>query len=842
MKVFRLMLFWAAAALATANCGSPSVQPGDKTALADGWTLQCAEGGQTYDATVPSTVAGVLYANGVITDEDFLDDNYRKIDKTPFDKPWTYTKQFSGKGMAGKHVFLQFDGIGYSADICLNGTKLRAKDTTFGVFNRYTLDVTDCIKRSNKLEVTLERAHKGDLNVGYVDWNPRPVDESMGLWRDVTLSVTGDVRMSDGFVRPQVKEDLSAADLTVSAVLTNLTDRETEALFKGSFENGTFAVPVRLAAKETREIVVTPADAPVLHIDNPRLWWCSGLGSPELYHMNLYVECQDGDNSDTDAITFGIRNIDAYLDAYGHRQFVLNGHKVLIKGAGWTDDIFMRDTHESIERQVCLVKDMNLNTIRFENIWGKDRYVYDMCDKYGILALVGWSCQWEWEDYCGLPETDGFGCIATPETMDLAFSYFENQVKWLRNNVSVIGWMTGSDRLPHPDLEPRYLEAYARLDYRPYIGSAKSLVSELSGPSGTKMEGPYEYVGPDYWYLDTRCGGAFGFNTETGIGANLPQIESLRKMVSEDKLWPPEAAIGRHATASGSAMNNTKYLEATIAGLYGEAADLEDFVRKGHAVDYDGTRAMFEAFRANLPRTTGIVQWMLNSAWPSIYWQLYGHDLVPTAGYYGTKKACEPVQLIYNIKDACVYAVNETGKPVAVNASFHLLDANSKTVAADSKTVTVFDREPLKVFNLAKFKNRDAFLALKLGDADGNPMTDNFYCLPARWNTYDWAKANWYLTPFVKYADLRFVTNLPAAKVRFDAVADKDGYRVTVTNDSDVVAYQNILTLKDAAGNLIVPAYWSDNFFSLLPHETKEVTCRTEGGAAGTVGLTHWNP
>ena len=69
------MLFWAAAALATANCGSPSVQPGDKTALADGWTLQCAEGGQTYDATVPSTVAGVLYANGVITDEDFLDDN-----------------------------------------------------------------------------------------------------------------------------------------------------------------------------------------------------------------------------------------------------------------------------------------------------------------------------------------------------------------------------------------------------------------------------------------------------------------------------------------------------------------------------------------------------------------------------------------------------------------------------------------------------------------------------------------------------------------------------------------------------------------------------------------------
>ena len=111
MKVFRLMLLLVTAVMATAICGSSSVRPGDKTALGDGWTLQCADGGQIYSATVPSTVAGVLYANGVITDNDFLDDNYRNIDRTRFDKPWTYTKQFSGKGMAGKHVFLQNSGL-----------------------------------------------------------------------------------------------------------------------------------------------------------------------------------------------------------------------------------------------------------------------------------------------------------------------------------------------------------------------------------------------------------------------------------------------------------------------------------------------------------------------------------------------------------------------------------------------------------------------------------------------------------------------------------------------------------------------------------------------------------
>ena len=835
-----MCFFILAAAVTVPAACSDSVQPGDKLAFAEGWTLRCKGEDAAYEATVPSTVAGVLYDNGVYTEAIFQDDTYRSLDRSPFDKEWTYSKQFPYKGARGSHAFLLLDGINFYADIFLNGQQLRSRDTTFGVFNRYCIDVTDCLKSSNNLEIRLTRAQRGDLNVGYVDWNPRPLDESMGVWRDVALAITGDIRMSDPFVKPVVAEDLSSADLCLSATLTNLSDKPVESRFKGSFEDGTFEIPVTLAPYECREVTVTPKEAPQLHLDKPRLWWCSGLGNPELYHLAIEVLTKDGKVSDTDKLTFGVRNISSYIDEHGYRQFVLNGKKVLLKGAGWTDDIFMRDTHESIERQVQYVKDMNLNLIRFENIWGKDRYVYDMCDRYGLLALVGWSCQWEWEDYCGLPETDLFGCIATPETMDLAASYFENQVKWLRNNVSVIGWMTGSDRLPHPDLEPRYLEMYEKLDYRPYIGSAKSLTSNLSGPSGTKMEGPYEYVGPDYWYLDTGHGGAFGFNTETGIGANLPQIESLREMVSsEDKLWPLGREIGCHATSSGSAMNNTKVLEETIAGLYGEAKDLDDFVRKGHAVDYDGTRAMFEAFRANLPQTTGIVQWMLNSAWPSIYWQLYNHDLVPTAGYYGTKKACEPVQLIYNIKDARVYAVNETAGPVEVTASFDLLNAGSKKLASGSKAVTVKEREPLPLFDMSRYKGQALFLSLRLTDASGKALADNFYCLPARWNTYAWNKANWYVTPITRYADFRFVTQLPPAKVRCDVTTDGDTYTVTVTNDSDVVAYQNILKLKDTSGNLIVPAFWSDNYFSLLPHETKVITCRTE--TPGQVELTNWN-
>ena len=213
--------------------------------------------------------------------------------------------------------------------------------------------------------------------------------------------------------------------------------------------------------------------------------------------------------------------------------------------------------------------------------------------------------------------------------------------------------------------------------------------------------------------------------------------------------------------------------------------------------------------------------------------------MVPTAGYYGTKKGCAPVQLIYNIKDARVYAVNETAEPVEVMAFFQLLDADSQILKAGSKTVKVNVREPLPVFDLSANKKQDTFLALSLSDAEGNPVADNFYCLPAQWNSYKWNESNWYLTPITRYADLRFVTRLPAADVRCETTPVEDGYQVTVTNDSDVISYQNILTLKDDAGKVLVPTFWSDNFFSLLPHESKVVTCRTD--LLGTVGLTNWN-
>ena len=811
-------------AVVTAACAGNAAPSGNRQVLTDGWTLTREGAAEKFAARVPSTVAGTLYEAGYFGEGLLEGRAYEQVDKSIFDDTWTYTTTFTGKPARGQHAELVFDGLGFYADILLNGKRIASADTTAGVFVRRAYDVTKLLKKRNKLEVKLRRAQKGDLNHGFVDWNPRPLDESMGIVRPVTLRTTGPVSVEDVYVIPDLDvETFATADLTVRVTLSNKEDRPVDAVLALDLGGGNATVPVALAPCETREITLTPAEAALLHLDNPRVWWTYDLGKPEMYSLNVRVEAA-GAVSDTKEVAFGVRKVESRLTENNDRQFTLNGKDILLKGAGWTDDIFLCDTPETIERQVRYVKDMNLNLIRFENIWGKDDTIYDLCDRLGVLALVGFSCQWEWEDYCGLPEVKGYGCINGREVEDLAVRYFHDQVVRLHNHPSVIAWLTGSDRIPNPGLEERYLAIFGKEDYRPYVCSAKRIKS-LAGWSGAKMEGPYEWVGPDYWYKDTKAGGAFGWNTETGIGANLPQLESLKRMIPEEALWPLSDVWDYHCTASSSAMNTTKVLQETVNGLYGGFESLEDFVRKAHAVDYDGTRAMFEAFRVRVPQSTGIVQWMLNSAWPSLYWQLYDWYGVPTAGYYGTKKACEPIQLLFDYATRKVYAVNESGDaaPHALQATLKVFDADSKLIGQETKAIKVGYREVLPVFDLKRYDGKPHFVALALTDASG-PVADNFYCLPAKDNEYNWKKTNWYITPVTAYADLAFVFKQPEADVEMSV----EGNKVTLTNKSGVIAYQNILKAKDAAGNLVPSAFWSDNFFPLLPGETRTVTCETE--------------
>lgn len=813
-----------------------------KIQLSDGWKVQSSaklntsgkviSSGQVttdgwYPATVPSTIMGVLTRNGLYSDV-LEGTNYKNIDKNLFNCSWWYLKEFKISALpAGKYASLTFDGVSYAANVWLNGELVMSRDSLYGPFRRFTFNVTPYLKETNRLAVEVFRAQPGEPNIGFVDWNPRPADENMGIFREVHLSMTGEVAMTNTAVHSKVNtKTLNEAWLTVETQLKNLSDRQINGTLEGIIEDQEFSMPVSINPGEKKVVKITSEQAKNLHLRNPRLWWCNNMGKPDMYKLNLKFKV-DNKITDTDTVSFGVREIRNYFTDRGDRGFLLNGKPVLIKSAGWTDDIFLRDTPETNEIQTSYVKDMNLNSIRFENIWGTSQNIYDLCDRNGLLALVGWSCHWEWEQYLGTPNDD-FGGIKSEKDMDLIAKSFKDQVIWLRNHPSIIAWYVGSDMIPRPELEKKYLAILSEIDDRSYVASAKGNISEISGPTGMKMNGPYEYVGPNYWYIDSLNGGAFGFNTETGIGAQLPVIESIKKMIPANKLWPVNETWNYHCTVSTSGMNSLDVLTETINQKYGKAKNLEDYLKKADLLNYEGTKAMFEAFRINIPKTTGIVQWMLNSAWPSLYWQLYDYYLIPTAAYYSVKKSNLPQQLIYNYKDNAVYVVNEGREATTLTGKVLLYGLDSKLIQEKKLEVKAEPYSSKKVIDLGNITD-NAFLLLQLFDAKGTFSTDNFYCLSSNKDEYDWKKTDWIRTPLKSVSNFKKLSDLPQAEYSINTSIKKGNkdntLEVTIENKTPYLGFFIRFALKDEKGKLLRPVFWEDNYVTLQPLEKRTFKC-----------------
>jgi len=831
--------------------------------LSDGWKVQSSakvlqsgerlstsgvDVGDWYEAVVPSTVMGTLTRNGLYA--DVLEGmNYEKMDCTQFDVAWWYRTEFELPRLSkGQHAVLEFDGISYRANIWLNGRLVADCDSVYGTFRRHRLDITEWADEKNVLAVEVFRAQPGEPNIGFVDWNPRPVDESMGIFREVRVLTTGEVAMNHSVVKSKVNtETLDEAWLTVETELSNLSGTEMTGELKGTIEGQSFCFPVTLAAGEKRIVRVTPEDVEWFHLKNPRLWWCHNLGNPEMYCLDLEFRV-NGCVSDYEKVDFGVREIDDYFTEEGYRGFLLNGKRVLVRSAGWTDDIFLRDTPETNEMQVKYVRDMNLNSIRFENIWGTSQNLYDLCDRYGLLVLAGWSCHWEWENYLGSP-CDEFGGIKTEADMDLIARSLNDQVLWLRNHPCIIGWFVGSDMMPRPELEKRYMACLSQIDDRPYLSAAKELSSELTGPTGMKMAGPYEYVAPGYWYDAKAPGGAFGFNTETGIGAQLPVKESIEKMIPSDKRWPIGKEWDYHCTASATDMNTLRVLQEVMAARYGAPADWNDFLRKADWMNYEGTRAMFEAFRVNIPRATGVVQWMLNSAWPSLYWQLYDYYHIPTAAYYSVKNSNKAQQLIYDYGKNAVFAVNEGPEVRAMKAEMRLYSLDGQEQATRNMELEVAPYTVEKVFDVPELWQPNAFLFLRLSSADGEVLGDNYYCLSAQADVYDWDNTTWVHTPIKKSADFTRLSSMPriACGVQAGVTREPDGWVVEVDleNEPSAIAFFMRLSLSDEKGELLAPVFWEDNYLTLRPGEKRIVKCTlpvsTVSGGKVTLGVSGWN-
>src|SRR6266853_1189670 len=833
-----------------------------QSVLRGGWKVQSsaqvsASGGQVsepgfstrgwYTTSAPKTVFAVLVENGVYK-SPYYGMNLRSFPgiaykigvqfaneelpaDSPYAVPWWYRNEFDVPAAdKGKQIWMQFRGINYRAEIWINGKRVAGVDQVVGAFRRYEFNVTEFVRPGGKnaVAVSVSAPAVGELGMTWVDWNPTPPDKDMGLWQEVVLSASGPVAVRHPFVETRL--DLPKAEiahLTVRAFADNSSAEPVQGTLRGKIAGGglsiDFSQHVELAANEAKEITISPDTVPSLNLLRPKLWWPYQMGEPFLHQLTLEFVTAQNMISDTQSIHFGIVQTDSELTAEGYRLLKVNGKPVLVRGGGWAPDMLLRVDEARREVEFRYVQEMGLNTIRLE---GKleDESFMERADRDGILVMAGWCCCDAWEKWGKWNE----------ENKQVSVNSLRDQLLRLRQHPSLLIWLNGSDNPPPADREQAYLDIEKETHWpKPVISSATAKKSEIPGDTGVKMSGPYDYVPPDYWLLDTKAGGAYGFNTETSPGPAVPPLEELKTFIPEDKLWPISDVWNFHA--GGGEFKNIDLFTHALEMRYGKAKDAADYAWKSQAMTYEGQRAMFEAYGRNKYKSTGIIQWMLNNAWPSLIWHLYSYDLRPAGGYFSTKVALEPVHVQFSYDDRTVAVVNGTQIPqnaLKIVAKLYDITGAEKfsreanvDVAADGVAKSIAIPEPADI-------STAYFLNLQLFSATGHLLSRNFYWLSTKPDELDYAKTEWYYTPQTSFADFSALQNLPKATVhatlRPAAGAEHEAvFQIALENSGKAVAFLTRLRLaRGKSQSEILPVFWDDNYISLLPGEKREISVR----------------
>ena len=833
-----------------------------RRSLDEGWSIQSSSGvdapprvisepgfstSDWFPVTLPSTVLAGLVANGEY-DDLYVGTALEDVWAPRFDVPWWYRTEFVLEDDPGARTQLHFDGINYRADIYVNGTRVADHDRVAGTFRTYTFDVSDLVHPgTNAVAVRVYPVDANhDLTITWVDWSPLAPDRGMGIWHDVWLTRTGGVTVSD----PQVVSDLplpatDRADLSVSATVRNRGDASVTADVTGSIGPIAFSTSVALDPHESTLVTFEPAAYPQLHLVDPPLWWPYQMGDQPLKDLTVTASV-DGVVSDRASTSFGIREVTAEYMPNGARRFSINGTPVLIRGGGWASDMLLQPVPGRVDDQLMYVRDMGLNTVRLEGKLESDHF-FDEADRLGILVMPGWMCcdywqeSWKWTD----------------DVKEIARASMTSQAIRMRNHPSVFMFMIGSDTKPTLDVQRMYVQALRDARWpNPVLASSTADTSSVLGPTGVKMTGPYDWVPPGYWYDPRADGGAQGFNTETSAGQSIPEIESLRRMLSPDELralWTEPRTPQYHAGVGDSVFKTFHIFDRAMTARMGSPTSLADYVRKAQVMAYENERAMFESFSRNKYQATGLIQWMLNNAWPSLHWNLFDWFLEPNGSTFGATIANEPLHVQYSYDDRSVAVVNQSlDASSGLTAEARLFDLQGEEQWHRSARVDVAADGVVRLFRVPQPADVTStyFVELTLSDGSGDVVSRNVYWLSTTAERLAWRASTWFFTPTRTYADFTALDDLPTARPAVAACADASNgtgtMRVTVTNrGGDVAFFVRVRLTAGPHGADVTPVTWSDGYVTLMPGEERTLTAtyRTPDlhGAEPSVEVSGWN-
>ena len=794
---------------------------------------------QWLPATVPGTILATYLSIGAIPDPWYADQNSQISDWFCRTNWWYRNELVVPESYRGKRVWLNFDGINYLANVFVNGTEV---GKMVGAFIRGRFDITDkiIVGSTNTIAVfigripvvrepfdkRLDKVWTAESAIGNAptflvaagwDWMPCMRDRNMGIWQKVFLNTSGDVDILDPYVVTALPlPDTSRADLTVKTELRNSSDREIRGTLRGKIGEAAFDKQVTIGVKQTVSVAIDKSEQPSLSIRNPKLWWPNGYGEQNLYDFSIRFETAGGKVSDVKTARVGIRqwsyNTNKPLTIF------CNGQKIMCKGANWCmDEGMLRLDREGFRARLRLEKDMNFTMLRSTLGAITKPDFYDLCDEYGLMI---------WDDFGANHEH----AVIHP---DIVVENARDRVRRFRNHASVALWCGANEHGPHGSMEPGMKEAVEKLDGTRWFIPNSILQPPMDG------NGPYTYCGPQYFF-----GSAKGFKSEIGLKA-LPVVESIRRMMPRRDLWPiTQAGWGAHewVNAGGNAgwCGDT---ERAIARL-GAYHSVEDFCRKAQLISLEWAKAIFEAWNDKLWNDcTGVKIWMSNPVWPCLTFGIYDYYLEPTGGYFGCKKACEPVHIQWSILSGEVKVINNTLQALdGLTAEARIYQMEGREYAKRSANVNCPANTATKCFDLVeadseKTHSKDDlskcyFIKLELKNRDGRVLSDNFY---------------WQSRASREYESLN---NMPRIGVTglVNQKRENDVRKLTVDvrNGDQCVALATRLKVVDVASGLLVsPILYSDNYFSLLRGEAKQVTlefsAKSVSGDEVSVQIEGWN-
>ena len=775
------------------------------------------------------------------------------VDKSQFDDDWWFKSSFTLENTTyeNNNVLLHINGINYKSDIYLDGKLVEKQENIIGTFIKYTLDITSFLNnnKTHYIAFKVKRpynqwggsmySNQTDLAISFVDWNPEAPDSNMGIWQpvDVEFIKYKLSTVSSAFVITKLKND-NKSYLTIVMYIKNWENKKVVNNINitiGDFVDCKLD-DIALEPNEEKRLIVDKTVCPELMIDNKELWWPYQMGEPKLHNLKIKVinkfnKCYYVYNK-----KIGLRQVDSEYDEKENKKvFKINNQKLLLKGAGWTPDLFLRQSPENYWNHISYVRDMELNVIRLEGKSEGEEF-YDYCDQLGILVIAGWNCADSWERWK----------YWTEEVIELSNKSVISQIRKLSPHPSVIIFILGSDYAPTNGIEEKWRKIFDEEKWSNEILSSASEDYGKGFKTGVKMSGPYSWVPPHYFYINetknNEYGGAWGFLTEGGPGENPLRKGSYEKIFNDENMYNYTGDSWNYHCGNKGVFGNLSKIITPIKERFGNISDFDDFQRKSSAIVYESHRAMFEAYSCNRYKSTGVIQWMLNNAWPSNIWHLYDYFFSPTPAYFATKKAGERIHVLYNYEDLSIYLLNNYFNDFQGNIiiNMYIVSGFDGKELVEHKFYDINNIKGDEIKKIDEIKN-DNYPNMYLIHFEyyyicnnKNTSYTNTYWINKEMDVMNLANQTFYNVGIEKYADFSSINDIDStilSVISLDKQSIKEGNRFKLKYTFEIFnigeTFALLLELKLYSKNkitneyeIITPVFWNDNYFSIRKGES----------------------